>query len=404
MKIALYTPSLPPKGGGIATAHYNLCRLLRGQFDVKAFVFNEVVDAETGDIMRRRCPPLAGVLARRAMTMYLRRLDKKADLSNCLRIATTACAVIRMNRALQQFAPDIVLVPDNGVPAYFLRKPVNAKLLWFAHNFYPRFRKNPLVTHYSPVDLDVASSMERKAIRKADAIIAPSSHMAREMKAAFAVDRPVRVINNFLFREELEAIEAFPLRRHLGVGEDIPLVYVPSAGSDNKGRRYLLEMIRRVSERVGNQLAFYLSGPVASDLEFELASLKRRVAIYSPGHVTWSQNLSMVKACDLTVSPTLIENFSNALLEALCIGKPCVTFDTGGNNEIVDHGMNGYIAAYIDVDDLVEKAVGLIVDGDLRKRFGQEAAKRGAYFCDTKRILTQYKTLFDEVVSKRAGV
>jgi len=39
--------------------------------------------------------------------------------------------------------------------------------------------------------------------------------------------------------------------------------------------------------------------------------------------------------CFIGISPNLEENFSNAILEAQTSGVPFVSFDTGGNKEIV---------------------------------------------------------------------
>ncbi len=70
--------------------------------------------------------------------------------------------------------------------------------------------------------------------------------------------------------------------------------------------------------------------------------------------------LSVVKACSFGIYPTLAENYSMAILEALLCGVPMVTFEVGGNAEIIKDGINGYLISPYDVDALVTAAAHLL--------------------------------------------
>jgi hypothetical protein len=52
------------------------------------------------------------------------------------------------------------------------------------------------------------------------------------------------------------------------------------------------------------------------------------------------------------IVPSLQENLSNAIMESLSCGTPVVAFDVGGNSDIIDHKMNGYLAKPFDTTDL----------------------------------------------------
>ncbi len=82
------------------------------------------------------------------------------------------------------------------------------------------------------------------------------------------------------------------------------------------------------------------------------------------------------------------------------MGKPIVTFDVGGNNEIVDNDINGYIVPYLDIDGLVEKSNELIQDISKYERFSIEAKKKGLSFSQPEKILEQYHCVFNELMSK----
>ena len=54
----------------------------------------------------------------------------------------------------------------------------------------------------------------------------------------------------------------------------------------------------------------------------------------------------LYQACDLLVMPTLMDNLPNTIAEAMACGVPCVAFNVGGVPQMVDTGVNGYLAAY----------------------------------------------------------
>lgn len=62
--------------------------------------------------------------------------------------------------------------------------------------------------------------------------------------------------------------------------------------------------------------------------------------------------ISLYNAADLMVVPSLQENLSNAIMEALSCGTPVVAFNIGGNSDMIDHQSNGYLAETKESKDL----------------------------------------------------
>ncbi len=62
--------------------------------------------------------------------------------------------------------------------------------------------------------------------------------------------------------------------------------------------------------------------------------------------------VSLYNACDVFIQPSLEENFSNVILEALTCSLPVVAFNIGGNQDLISHLENGYLAKYKDSNDL----------------------------------------------------
>lgn len=62
--------------------------------------------------------------------------------------------------------------------------------------------------------------------------------------------------------------------------------------------------------------------------------------------------ITLYNAVDMLVLPSIQENLSNMIAESLACGTPVVAFETGGNSDLIDHKLNGYLATPFDPGDL----------------------------------------------------
>ncbi|HTL35471.1 MAG TPA: glycosyltransferase family 4 protein, partial [Kofleriaceae bacterium] len=136
-----------------------------------------------------------------------------------------------------------------------------------------------------------------------------------------------------------------------------PVVYIPSGGSIVKGAAYVADLVARMSV-ARPELRFFISGP-----EPKL----RDSRVFAPGPLPWADNLAYAASCTLCVSPTLAENLSMAIVEALWLGLPVATFDVGGNRDVVDETC-GVLVELGDVAGLADAAVALLRRSELRPR------------------------------------
>jgi glycosyltransferase involved in cell wall biosynthesis len=394
IRVALVTGAFPPKGGGIASAHYQLANLLKRAYDVRVFAYADPERRTEGHIVRRNTPPWIGSQFQIFGRWYVRRYNPSGRAFVVPSILGLSLGAWQLNRSLRQSRPDVLIVPDNNVPLYWLRPPDGCKTIWFSHHNYLRFRDNPLLGEYDWADIDIARSMERRALRKAQAAICPCDYMIGEFRKAYDANIPVFKIPNWFDVEAARAIAPSAFREQKGWNVDLPVVYIPSAGSEIKGKRYVFEIIRRLSKSTDDRARFFLSGFIPPDLTLELGTAGLLEKVHAPGALTWSENLACVKACDLGVSPTLADNFSMAIVEAMALGLPFAAFDTGGNREIISDGRSGWIVPYLDVEALAEQANVLMHDAAKRLNMAAYAANSITQMLAPETVLKAYEMLF----------
>ena len=392
LRIAIFAETFPPSGGGISAAHYALFHLLKANHDIELFAFRDPrPTCET--VTRMRPLKWIGVVFAWMARMRVRKYDKSSTAEFCQRIAQTIPAIWSLNKFLRRFTPDVIFVSDDSLPLLAMVKPKGAKVIWMAHHNYTRFSGNAMSGCSGWYDTFLAHRLELRAVKKADHVVFPCKYMERIFRETLHDNLPGTVIPNHVDLRPLNLPTRAAARHALGLQDSCVLVYIPSAGSRVKGERYVFEIIRRLS---GNNphVRFLLSGAVSEALEVELRSGILPAITIVPGNVELQQNLCNVAAADLLVSPAHLENFSCALLEALHLGIPCVTFNVGGNAELVADGVTGYVVPYLDMEALINSCLILIRDSGLRQTMRSAAFSRAVQLGNAEELRRKYEDVF----------
>jgi len=362
-RIAIVADAIPPVGGGVAAVQHHLFRLFKkAGHDVRAFGYDTPAghDGNDPDVVCRRVPGIAKKAASVLVPNLFRFLDHGKVAYQTREILEVQLGAARLNGPLRQFRPDILIVPDHGSPALALNAiPGCTRILVSQHNPF-RFLGEVLFGAHSEKDARLAVWLEQKALARIDRVVVSTNYMKNEFTETYRFDGPVSVIPNLIDEDDLTGLEDLDVREGFGVPSETTAVYIPSAGSKFKGARYVFEIVRRLAARCGDAIVFYLSGDINRELRRELSFLPANAKIFAPGRVDYRKNLAYVKSCSFTVSPTLIENFSMAMLEGNFLGLPVVSFDVGGNPEFIVEGENGFLVALLDVERLVEQAARLL--------------------------------------------
>ncbi|MBI1258948.1 MAG: glycosyltransferase [Chloroflexi bacterium] len=195
------------------------------------------------------------------------------------------------------------------------------------------------------VTLDRAN--RAREARSMDGIIVPSEYLKR-MVVGWGVDPArVQVIYNALppdtVAPQLTQQEA---RARLGL-PDAPTVLTVGRILPWKGVDHLITALHRVPDV---RLVVAGDGMTLDALKVQAADLGDRVQFL--GRVSREQMPLTMKAADYVALYSGYEGLSHTLLESLRVGTPVIASDKGGNPEVVQHGVNGLLVPYVDVEAL----------------------------------------------------
>ena len=112
------------------------------------------------------------------------------------------------------------------------------------------------------------------------------------------------------------------------------------------------------------------------------------------------QVFSLLKISDLFCLLSRSEGFSNALLEAMACGLPCVVTDVGGNREAIENGSNGCLVANEDVAAASEKMIALLDNPPEARRLGETARRTIAKKFTTEVMVTNLTRMYDTLLQR----
>ena len=100
---------------------------------------------------------------------------------------------------------------------------------------------------------------------------------------------------------------------------------------------------------------------------------------------------------DVAVLCSETEGFSNAIIEYMRCAKPVVCSQTGGNPEIVEDGVNGFLVPVGDIPSLADRIGLLVRSPELRKRMGKAGQEHINSRYSLGHMLNQHVEVYDRI-------
>lgn len=193
-------------------------------------------------------------------------------------------------------------------------------------------------------------SIRAAEARRMDGVIVPSQYL-KNMVVGWGVDpAKIQVIYNALPPDYAAAqISQTEARVQLGLGQ-APILFTAARLNPWKGVDHLITALSQVSDV---RLIVAGDGEMRVSLEQRAAKLNLSNRVNFLGNLPRAKVALYMKAADYFALYSGYEGLSHSLLESLRAGTPVIASDKGGNPEVVQHGVNGFLVPYIDVDALV---------------------------------------------------
>ncbi len=203
----------------------------------------------------------------------------------------------------------------------------------------------------------LSSWIEKTSFESADAVIAVSHGMRRDILRSYPSLDPERVsvVYNGIDLEKWHPESDDDVLVELGIDPARPTVVFVGRITRQKGLPYLLRAIERLSPEV--QVVLCAGAPDTPEILEEVSAGVRELQKTRSG-IVWidrlldTRTLSVVlSSATVFVCPSVYEPLGIVNLEAMACGLPVVGTATGGIPEVVDDGVTGVLVPIDQVDD-----------------------------------------------------
>ncbi|MFK4729380.1 glycogen synthase [Agromyces mediolanus] len=203
----------------------------------------------------------------------------------------------------------------------------------------------------------LSSWAERTAFEDADAVIAVSEGMRRDLLRAYPAIDPARVqvVYNGIDLDDWAPNDDAALVRSLGVDPERPAIVFVGRITRQKGLPYLLRAARRLPPEA--QLVLCAGAPDTAEIMSEVTALveelrrERDGVVWIDRHLPRPELTALLTAATAFVCPSIYEPLGIVNLEAMACGAAVVGTATGGIPEVVADGVTGVLVPIEQADD-----------------------------------------------------
>ena len=327
LRVGLLTREWPPEVYGGAGVHVEyLVRELRRLADVDVHTFGGTAGGATA----HSCDPrLAG--ANPALQVL------STDLS--IAAATAGCDLVHSHTWYADLAGHLSALL-HGIPHVVTTHSLEPHRPWKAEQLGGGYA--------------VSSWAERTAVLAADAVIAVSQGMARDVLASYPALDPARlhVVVNGIDTEQYAAVAATGVLERYGVDPAEPYALFVGRITRQKGLAHLL----RAAREVPGQLVLCAGAPDTPEIAAETEELVAELQRTRPG-VVWVREMlaredviQLLSHATAFACPSVYEPLGIVNLEAMACGTAVVASSVGGIPEVVVDGVTGLLVPYDDRD------------------------------------------------------
>ncbi|OZC72967.1 glycogen synthase [Rhodococcus sp. 06-418-5] len=336
--------------------------------------------------------------------------DPDPALAGANAALTTLSAELRMANA----AADADVVHSHtwytGLAGHLAAELYDVPHILTAHSLEPR---RPWKAEQLGGGYRISSWSERNAVEYADAVIAVSEGMAKDVLDAYPRLDPsrVHVVRNGIDTQRWFADQGTATLDEIGVDRSKPIVAFVGRITRQKGVGHLIAAAHHFDPSI--QLVLCAGAPDTPEIA---AETERAVALLAEqrGGVFWVKDMlptdkirEILTAAAVFVCPSVYEPLGIVNLEAMACETAVVASDVGGIPEVVDEGRTGRLVHYNSYEpdaferNLAETVNEVALDPALAAAMGKAGRERAVAEFSWASIAKQTLAVYNDALARR---
>jgi glycosyltransferase involved in cell wall biosynthesis len=219
-------------------------------------------------------------------------------------------------------------------------------------------------------------AIEKAAAKRTNHFISVADAMTKQALAA-GIGRAEQFTTAYSAVEEDDFLHQISeqqrneFRRKYGIAEDAIVLVTIARLFMLKGHEYIIESAKQLSKRFGKAVWLFVGdGNLAEKFKKQVCQLGMAEKIKFTGLLPPGKIPLAIQSSDILVHCSLREGLARTLPQAMLCGKPVVSFDVDGANEIVNEN-TGRLIEPKNIEQLKQACAELIENKNLRGKLGE---------------------------------
>lgn len=231
-------------------------------------------------------------------------------------------------------------------------------------------------------------------INQSDAVTAVSQSLKEDTYRHFNTDRDIQVIPNFI--QALDSLKEMDWEKRRRYANDDEAVFCHISNFRKVKRvKDVLKVFNLVNKQRPSKLLLVGDGPERGKLENLCREYDLCDRVTFVGKVRDTTHVLAISDIFLLTSET--ESFGLAALEAMAMGVPVISSNSGGIPEVNVHGKSGFLSDVGDVKDMANHALKIIETPESLMSFRSGALEIAKQF-DIGAVVCRYEELYKTLI------
>lgn len=235
------------------------------------------------------------------------------------------------------------------------------------------------------------------SINNSDYVTSVSESLKQSTHCLFGTEKDIHVIPNFIEVKELDC-EDTPCKRSAMASKDEVIITHISNFRKVKRIEDVVSVFYGIQKERPAKLMLVGDGPEKERAERQAMELGIYDKIIFFGNSNEIEHI--LSYSDLFLLPSETESFGLAALEAMAMGVPVISSNTGGLPEVNEPGVSGYLSNVGDVEDMVVNALKILKDQDTLCKFKEQAREVAKKFSIDK-VVPLYEDIYKAAIEKK---
>ncbi|MFL9843479.1 N-acetyl-alpha-D-glucosaminyl L-malate synthase BshA [Flavobacterium rhizosphaerae] len=235
------------------------------------------------------------------------------------------------------------------------------------------------------------------SINHSDVVTSVSQDLKDETYRLFDIKRDIHVIPNFIEIKK-DKVPDVPCKRSQMAGDNERIITHISNFRKVKRIPDVVKVFNEIQKRIPAKLMMVGDGPEREPAEklCDELGLSDKVLFFGNSN----EINEILCFSDLFLLPSETESFGLAALEAMAVGVPVISSNTGGLPEVNRAGYSGYLSNVGDVEDMAQKALSILSDKDKLATFKKNALEVAKEF-DIQMIMPMYENIYRKALKQQ---